>query len=622
MLLSQSLLNRFAPPKEKNAADFAEAYSYLPDSDANRGKFHCRPYQYEMLKAMSIGGNRMYANGAPINEVVVMKSVQVGYTQILFNAIGYHIHQRPCAIGFYVPTSETANVFGVKYFAKWLAAQPHLQSIVSAKLANDGTSSTTTKLFPGGYFSILSANKSSDVASSSMKLVAADEIDLYLKQLKGEGSPIDLIRNRAQEHADKLVIFGSSPRGTFEESTIFSLYEKSDKRKFYIKCPHCGHEQYLAWEQFRPNPKNDYKESGFECLKCRKLFYEKQKSEIISQGRWKPTKNPDAQPGRCGFHIWQAYSCSPNTTWPEMARRYLACNHDSAKKIDFFNNVVGLPSRERPKGTVVYTEITAQKSKGTHHLMELPPEVSMITIGVDNQTSKKYGRLEYSIWGYGPKGNCYFLGHEIIEGDPSQNEVWEELDLQTTTEFVSADGKRTVPVSMLFIDSRGGANQKVYEVCRTHRGPVFWYPIVGISNYNKSEMVVLSQTGQQPRQPLYQVNTVPIKNHISDLIHDLAAGNPDAKLHIPKDLTNYVAMGWVSEYKQVSRTGRVAWTPIPSMKNEPLDCFVYSYAARTLLLSGQNEEMFWQKLEAKSMGEKPLVQRRKARTYGGIDFGA
>lgn len=619
MLLSPSLLKKFAPPKEKNAAEWAEAYAFLPDSDANRGKFHCRPYQYELLKAMSAGGNRMYASGAPINELIVMKSVQVGYTQMLFNAIGYHIHQRPRAIGFFVPTSETASVFGVKYFAKWLAAQPVLQSIVSSKLSNDGTSSTTTKIYPGGYFSILSANKSSDVASSSMGLIFGDEVDKYDKLIKGEGAPIELIRNRAQEHGDKLVVFGSSPRGTFEESTIFSLFEKSDKRKFYIKCPHCSHEQYLAWEQFRPNAKNDYRESGFACIKCAKLFYEKHKYEIVSQGRWKPTKNPTAIPGRAGYHIWMAYSCSPNTTWPEMARRYLDCNHDRGKKIDFFNNVVGLPSRERPKGTVVYTEITAQKSKGTHHQMELPPGVSLITVGVDNQTSKKTGRLEYSIWGYGPKGSCYFLYHDVVEGDPSQNEVWEELNLQTSIDFISEDQKRTVPVTMAFIDSRGGANQKVYEVCRNHRGPVIWCPIVGIANYNKSEMVMLSQTGQQPRQPLYQVNTVPIKNHISDMIHDLAAGNPDCKLNIPKDLSNYVAMGWVSEYKQVSRTGRVAWTKIESMANEPLDCFVYSYAARTWLMSGQQESQFWTTLDNKSRGQKPKP-KRVAASFGGIDF--
>ena len=620
MLLSRSVLEKFRPPKERNAADWAESYAYLPDSDANRGKFHARPYQHEILRAMSIGGRRLHANGAPINELILLKSVQVGYTQMVFNAIGYHIHQRPCPIGFYVPTTDTAQTFGSKYFAKWLAAQKILHKLVSDKLSNDGKSSTTTKIFPSGYFSILSANKSADVASSSMKLIFGDEIDKYEHLIKGEGKPLELIRNRAQEHADKLVVFGSTPRGNYEESQIYQLYQGSDKRRFHVRCPHCNHQQYLAWPQFRPNPKNEYRESGFECIKCNKLFHEKHKYEMISQGQWigRKDKTPDMVPGRAGFYIWAAYSFSPNLTWPQIARRYNQCNHDKGKRIDFYNNVVGLPSKEKPQGTVLYTEITAQKPnalyEATHPpegpVMDLPDDVNLITVGVDYQTSKKNPRLEYSFWGYGPGGNCYFMGHREIKGDPSQNVVWDQLEEETSVAFVSADNKRTVPVSVLFIDSRGGANMKVYEVCRKPHGIARWWPIIGVSHYNKPEMVTASVTGMQPKQPLYVVNTIPIKNHISELVQELCSGDPRAKLHIPSNLSEYVAMGWVSEYKQISKTGRVSWSKIPSLANEPLDCFVYSFAAKTLLMTGQDEGQFWSTLIKQNSGQqKPTPQR-------------
>jgi phage terminase large subunit GpA-like protein len=44
-----------------------------------------------------------------VAEVVVMKSAQIGWTEILNNAIGYHVHQEPAPILLLQPTLEMAE---------------------------------------------------------------------------------------------------------------------------------------------------------------------------------------------------------------------------------------------------------------------------------------------------------------------------------------------------------------------------------------------------------------------------------------------------------------------------------------------------------------------------------
>ena len=101
-------------------------------------------------------------------------------------------------------------------------------------------------------------------------------------------------------------------------------YEQSDKRKYWVPCPHCDEYQVLQWKN----------EAGDYCIKwdgddVENAFYvcqvsgcaieHEHKAEMLAKGEWRAEK-PFA--GRAGFWIWEAYS--PFVTWGQSTNRRAA----------------------------------------------------------------------------------------------------------------------------------------------------------------------------------------------------------------------------------------------------------------------------------------------------------
>ena len=103
--------------------------------------------------------------------------------------------------------------------------------------------------------------------------------------------------------------------------------------RYHVPCPHCDHPQVLQWENLKW-PKGEPEKAAFVCADgCGALIeYQHQRWMIAEADRrnlagdtrfgWVPT-NPAAEPGHASFHIWAAYSYSPNAPWAHLAREFL-----------------------------------------------------------------------------------------------------------------------------------------------------------------------------------------------------------------------------------------------------------------------------------------------------------
>lgn len=602
-ILSPEVLQSFAPPTIRSVADWAEQRAFLPPGDSASGKWHNRPIQVEIQKAMTVG-NRLHASGARVREVVIVKGARLGLTKCLYNAIGYHIEHNPSMVGMYLPDPSAVKNYSGGPWVKWLEAQPSLRGLVSSEISSDGKSSSTRKLFPGGMLMFLSASLGRDLASYGWRLILSDEVDLFPDNIKNEGNVVKLIRNRAREFSDAIIVWNSTPRSTYENSKIWKLYSESDQRRFLVRCKSCGTHQYLDLKQFRV--KEPYQDSGFECIKCGHLMTESEKQQMIDEGYWRPNKKKkDSTPGIAGFYLPSFYAIGPTTTWPMLARARDQAGYDKEALTVWLNTVAGLPSSSARESAVKPHEIIgAAKSSGYVSIQSpeqpIPDPISLITYGCDVQSSKTKGRLEISVWGFS-RTHDYLLNTFVVEGDPESDSLWEGLKAVSDVTYVTENKKKQIRPHYVFIDCGDGKlTNRVYTVCRSN---YTWHPVRGQSMVGKPHVARLNvplNDANRLHQIYYSVQVSIAKDLFSEEIKRFVDSDPDCRLRLPEDLSEEVAISYTSEYRQVKpgNPPKVLWVPYSSQApNHIWDSSIYALAAKTSLIQMYEPEVIWTKLE-------------------------
>ena len=60
---------------------------------------------------------------------------------------------------------------------------------------------------------------------------------------------------------------------------------------------------------------------------------------MVERGEWRATAPYNGK--HVGFHIWAAYSYSPNASWSNLMEEYLACKNDQEQLKTFINVTLG-----------------------------------------------------------------------------------------------------------------------------------------------------------------------------------------------------------------------------------------------------------------------------------------
>lgn len=131
-----------------------------------------------------------------VQEVVVMKSAQVGWTETINNTIGYHIDQDPAPILLLQPTLEMAESWSKDRLAPMIRDTPVLRGRIADPKSRDSGNTLLHKKFPGGHLTIVGANSPAGLASRPIRILLCDEVDRFPASAGTEGDPIDLARRR------------------------------------------------------------------------------------------------------------------------------------------------------------------------------------------------------------------------------------------------------------------------------------------------------------------------------------------------------------------------------------------------------------------------------------------
>jgi phage terminase large subunit GpA-like protein len=350
---------------------------------------------------------------ARVREVVVMKSAQIGWTEILGNVVGFHVDRDPAAILLIQPTLDMAEAWSKDRLAPMVRDTPALRGKIKDARARDSGNTLLHKRFPGGHITMAGANSPASLASRPIRVVLCDEVDRYPASAGAEGDPISLARKRSTTFWNRKLLMGSTPtvKGS---SRIEAAFEVSDKRHLEVPCPHCETFDRLRWECVKwpeQNPRAAY----YACPHCGSVINDADKLRMLQQGRWCATAQSD---GVAGFHIWEAYS--PWVTFGQLAAAFVEAKRTPQTLQTWVNTSLGETWVEQGEAP---TWERVSKQRSDYQSGDVPAGVLALVAGVDVQKN----RLVYVVRGFGAEMFSALIEHGELWGETDQPAVWTRL---------------------------------------------------------------------------------------------------------------------------------------------------------------------------------------------------
>lgn len=394
-------------------------------------------------------------NDPEVVDVVVMKSAQIGWTEILGNVVGYFIHYDPAPMLLIQPTLELGQAWSKDRLAPMLRDTDALRGRVADAKARDSGNTILHKTFRGGHLTIAGSNSPAGLASRPIRILLADEVSRWPRSAGTEGDPLNLARKRTTTFWNRKRLMGSTPtvKGVCR---IEAAYEESDKRRYFVPCPHCGHEQTLEWANVQW-PEGKPADAYYVCVDCGAVIDERDKSEMLALGKWKATAT--GSPGVAGFHISELYS--PWVRWGEMAVAFLEAKKLPETLQTWVNTALGQTWED--KGETV--DKTGLMERRESYGPAVPMGAAVLTAGVDVQDRELVAELV--AWGEGQES--WSIEYRRFAGDPSTPDVWSALDDWLRSTWQHETGVR-LKIAAACVDSGGHHTQTVYNFAKRRLG--------------------------------------------------------------------------------------------------------------------------------------------------------
>ena len=596
--LQKLAYSAFLPPKKLSLSEWANEYAYLSvESSAEGGRWRTLPYQKGIMDAVT---------DPDIEQISVMKSARVGYSKILNHIIAYHIHNDPCPIMIVQPTIEDATGYSKEEIAPMLRDTKCLQGLVSDAKAKDGQNTLLQKLFPGGNLTLVGANSPRGFRRVSRRIVLFDETDGYPASAGTEGDQIKLGIKRTEFFANRKIVAGSTPT-VKDFSRIEKLFNQTDQRRYYVPCPKCNHMQYLRWANFECF-ENDPSTTIYKCEKCNYHIPHTKKRWMVERGEWRATAPYNGK--HAGFHIWAAYSYSPNATWQNLMEEYLACRNDQEQLKTFINVTLG-EVYEDEYHTKASADGLSKRAADEKYKEGVPPkEVLILTLGVDVQDD----RLSMSVIGFGRNEEMYLIDRKVIYGSPARADLWAQLDEVLQGKYTNEEGQE-LKIDTAAIDTGGHYTQETYQYVRERKQ----LGIIGIKGMGqkgkpalgKPSKVDINFSGKVLKRgfELFPVGVDTIKTTLHNKLKDAEVGQgyihfyPTTKASYFEELT---AERQILKYKNGYQE-RV-WVKKNNQANEALDEMVYAYASFQRLLQKYDRRTIYDQFAKRFDSKKPLKE--------------
>ena len=552
------------------------------------------PYLRELMDALS--------PRHPAQRVVFMKGSQLGASESGCNWIGYVIHHAPGPMLAVQPTVELAKRFSQQRVDPLIAECPSLRAKVAPARSRDAGNTQLSKEFPGGILVMTGANSAVGLRSMPVRYLFLDEVDAYPPSADDEGDPVSLAEARTRTFSWRRKVFLASTPTIRGLSRIEREYEASDQRRFFVPCPHCGHQQFLLFERLRWQ-KGKPETAAYVCAGCERPIAEHHKTQMLEKGEWRATAT-SADPLTVGFHLSSLYSPVGWLSWERIARDWEAAQASEEAKRSFVNTVLGeswVETGEAPDWQRLW-ERREDWPIGT-----VPRGGLFLTAGADVQKD----RIEVSVWAWGRGLESWLIDHVVIEGGPGEAATWAQLSALLGETWPHVSGVR-LGLARLGIDTGYEASAVYAWARRQGWGQVL--PLKGVEGFNRSAPVSgpthvdATEGGVKIRRGarLWIVAVATFKSETYRFLRLAATTaedderHPAGYVHLPRGSDVEWVKQLVAEQLVTVKTRRgftrLEWQKLRE-RNEALDCRVYARAAAWIAGADRWSERKWRELE-------------------------
>jgi phage terminase large subunit GpA-like protein len=535
-----------------------------------------------------------------VHESVNIFPIQFGKTEIQLNVLGCTMDTNPCPIIVFLPDDITMNAWIEQKLTSLIDGTPAVQRALTTTNSRNSSNQKAFKDFAGGQLFIEHAKTATRMTLKSAVMIIVDELDKMAAALTTGEDPLELIRGRTSGSPNDYKHCFTGTPGLKGVSRLDEVWEESDQRKYYVPCPHCGHEQPLEWSGLQWTP--DGSQCWYMCRECTAVIEEHHKTEMMQRGRWvaeKPGRQIRGYRANC---LYYQFGMGPR--WLDLVRMWRKAQSDP-RKLQVFITERLAESWEDPAMRQVKHNIIADRVEG-YRLRSAPLPVLAVTCGVDTQDD----RLEAHITGWSRNLQAWTLDYFVVPGDPENEDTWLKL-VDILNRPIEHAGGGLLRVEATAIDAAGHRTQAVYNFVRRRliRRPM---AIFGAKTNNapvlsKGKLQDINWRGQLDKRGVttHQVGTVSIKHLLySRISTDTEKQNEARFIHLSDELPPEYFTGLVSEiYDPIKNR----FVKRGGARNEPLDTWVYAYAAthHPELRLHRRSRADWDEAERRLLGAAP-----------------
>ena len=429
-LACQTIEHIWTPPDRKTPSEWAEDERYLNNAPGYVGpwRFSMAPYLREPLD--------MLAN-PDLDAVIFVGPAQCGKTELILNWAGYSIRVDPSDMTIFSPTQNNARDFSNRRIDR---LHRYTEVLKKELLAERDADNKFDKHYKNGMILGLAWPTKAELAGKPIPRIALTDRDRMEDDIEEEGDPFDLATKRTTSFGSfAMTLCESSPSREITDyryvtktpheapptTGILALYNRGDRRRWYIPCGRCGEYfeprfELLKWTENKSIL--DAAESvHMQCPVCDGLIHPDERFTLQQSGLWLPDGchieggAVAGTPRRTKFASYWLEGCAAAfTNWPKLVSTYLTAeeefestlNEEPLKK--FYNTDLGRPykpkameSERTPEDLIARAEEIGRNDKDE---IEIISDVAFAIATVDVQKNM----FIVQVWGVCP-GHPYDL---------------------------------------------------------------------------------------------------------------------------------------------------------------------------------------------------------------------
>lgn len=629
----ESLLDRTLVLKSSlKPSEWYEANMIMPPGDTYPGpaQYSRTPYWREPVDCCD--------PSHPAIDVTIMGPAQMGKSvMVIFALIAYCIGQNPVNILFLTGHSDLTKgaMEKIDYVIKCCGLDHFITPNVIKKRNNRSGDTSEKKEFRGVSLLGGSITNHNLLRQNTARITVSDDLDAGKMSKEETGSTVGLIKGRVKSSEDISKRYWVSTPQVKGRSLIEIQYEKSDKRYWFVQCPHCGNEERrikLEWF-IQVDEKNTagltwkvdamgrviQNSLEYVCQLCSKAFSDRNKHELLNSGVWQPTQEW-IEPYHYGYSINGLYAPYKMTSWYNLAVRWQACNPIGGARIerDFqtWQNIDYGDLYEEVTETPTATEL--MKHVRPYEIGVIPEKTSeddgngdiiFLTLAADCNGKLNDARIDWELRAWSRSGPLYSVckgsigtfipNQNALEKERTRREVWSyEMGVKNSVWPVfnelqgrqwKTDTGRVMKVYLTGLDC-GYLTENIYNYMNRCQ-----HPIIGLMGDKEKEYV--AYTPNMPifkkstsRNDLFMVNVNMVKDNVANIMKlkwkkDSGDPQPHQYMNFPKYDYDGFFSHYESESKKENDKGKFLWQKKGhTTQNHFFDVCVYHYAIQAVFL--------------------------------------